>query len=106
MSEDRDQNMDAEEEEEDDDEYVPHPYDGGQGRCHEYHFRDEVTDVECVRMIVRCECDDCQEEDGPGEGSGHQGCYEEVRALVAGEGIAIGKNPCEFHRNLADWGWI
>jgi cell division control protein 7 len=99
--------MDAlEEEEDDDDEYVPHPYDGGQGRCREYHFRDEVTDIESVRMIMKCECDDCREEAEHGEVDEHEGYYEEVRELVAGEGIAIGRNPCEFHRNLAEWGWI
>jgi cell division control protein 7 len=103
-----DEDMDLREEEEDDDAYVPHPYDGGKGRCREYHFRDEVTDVECVRMVVRCECADCREADARGEGDaqGHTGYYDEVRALAAGEGIAIGRNPCVFHRNLAEWGWI
>ena len=94
--EDREQGMVVQEEEEDDDEFVPHPHDAGKGRCREYHFRDEVTDVECVRVVTHGEVD----------GPGHESYYEEVRALVAGEGISIGKNPCEFHRNLAEWGWI
>lgn len=106
MGDDGDEVMTAQEE--DDDEYVPHPYDGGEGRCRVYHFRDEVTDVECVRIIVRCECADCQEEDARRKVDvyEHGGYYEEVRELVAGEGIAIGKDPCEFHQNLAEWGWI
>ena len=106
MGEDGDEYIDIDAHEEDDDEYVPHPYDGGEGRCREYHFRDEVTDVECVRMVAKCECDDCQEEAAHSDGDGHEGYYEEVRALVAGEGVAIGRNPCEFHTNLAEWGWI
>lgn len=113
MAEAWDENMDVQEEEEgDDDEYVPHPYGSEEARCHKYHFKDEVTDAECVRMIMRCECEVCQEADARGEEigrvdePGHKGYYEEVRSLVAGEGVAIGKNPCEFHRNLAEWGWI
>ncbi|KAL4081511.1 kinase-like domain-containing protein [Scleroderma yunnanense] len=58
-----------------DDELFPHPF--GEGRCRRYHFVDEVTEEPCVLVSV----------DG----------HERVRRLVAGEGIAIGNNPCEFH---------
>ena len=59
-----------------DDELFPHPF--GEGLCRTYHFIDEVTEEPCVLVDV----------------NGH----EKVRRLVPGEGIAIGKNPCEFHR--------
>ncbi|KIM63697.1 hypothetical protein SCLCIDRAFT_1214088 [Scleroderma citrinum Foug A] len=59
-----------------DDELFPHPF--GEGLCQTYHFIDEVTEEPCVLVDV----------------NGH----EKVRRLVPGEGIAIGKNPCEFHR--------
>ena len=59
-----------------DDELFPHPF--GEGLCQTYHFIDEVTEEPCVIVNV----------DG----------HERVRRLAAGEGIAIGKNPCEFHR--------
>ena len=67
-------------EEPDDDEFVPHPFGGGV--CGKYHFVDDVTDDLCVRVKV--------------EGS------EEWTTLCvqSGEGIAIGRNPCEFHRNI------
>ncbi|KAH7887499.1 kinase-like protein [Phlebopus sp. FC_14] len=59
-----------------DDALFPHPF--GEGVCRKYHFLDEVTEEPCVLVNV----------DGE----------EKVRSLVAGEGIAIGGNPCEFHR--------
>ncbi|KAF8897933.1 kinase-like domain-containing protein [Infundibulicybe gibba] len=60
-----------------DDEFVPHPF--GQGVCADWHFRDPVTEDPCVKATVDR--------------------YEEVRTLVAGEGMAIGRQPCEFHQN-------
>jgi len=62
----------------DDDAFFPHPF--GEGVCGELHFIDEETDDLCVRIRV------------PGQ--------EEmaVRRLVSGEGIAIGRHPCEYHR--------
>ncbi|PCH40791.1 kinase-like protein [Wolfiporia cocos MD-104 SS10] len=61
-----------------DDEFFPHPF--GEGICGEWHFIDEETDDLCVRVFV------------PGEKE------MVVRRLVSGEGIAIGSQPCEFHR--------
>ncbi|KAG6329119.1 hypothetical protein ID866_9971 [Astraeus odoratus] len=66
----------ADSSEPEDDDIFPHPF--GEGKCRKYHFIDEVTEEPCVLVNV----------DGE----------ERVRSLVAGEGIAIGKNPCEFHR--------
>ncbi|GBE80168.1 Cell cycle serine/threonine-protein kinase hsk1 [Sparassis crispa] len=60
-----------------DDEFFPHPF--GEGVCGQWHFVDEVTDELCVRVRV------------PDE-------EMEVRRVVAGEAIAIGRQPCEFHR--------
>jgi len=68
-----------------DDEFVPHPF--GEGVCKEWHFRDGVTEQPYVKVVV-------EEEDEAGEGR-----KEETLTLVAGEGIAIGRQPCEFHRN-------
>jgi cell division control protein 7 len=70
-------------EEAEDDEWFPHPFGGGV--CGEKHFKDEVTEEGCVRVRVI---------DSSGEGKER----EEVRRLVSGEGIAIGRMPCEFHR--------
>ena len=90
-----------EEEEPDDDEYVPHSYESGNGVCRQWHFKDDVTEVESVKMMVRCQCGFCHEGRSRGpEREGVDEYYEEFRELVAGEGIAIGKSPCEFHRDL------
>lgn len=70
-----------------DDEYVPHAFGAEESVCQEWHFKDEVTDVPCVKVVTKCGCG-CDEE------------FEEVRTLVAGEGIAIGRQPCEFHRDF------
>lgn len=70
----------------DDDDFVPHPF--GRGVCSDLHFREEITEVPYVRTGARCECGEC---DGATK-------YEEVRRLMAGEGLAIGSQPCEFHR--------
>ena len=113
-------------EEPDDDEFFPHPF--GEGICGEWHFRDEVTEEPFVRVEEDCECDECEDvcEDGEeaGEEGGREGeeeeegeedkegrretrrkargrrrrRVEEVLTLVAGEGIAIGRQPCEFHK--------
>ncbi|KAK2465904.1 hypothetical protein APHAL10511_001545 [Amanita phalloides] len=63
-----------------DDEFVPHPF--GEGVCREWHFRDDVTEEPYVKVMVECE-------DGERR--------EEMLTLAAGEGIAIGRQPCEFH---------
>ena len=63
-----------------DDAFFPHPF--GQGVCAALHFKDEVTEMHYIR---------CQ--DG------------KVKYLEAGQGIAIGPWPCEFHRELAGEEW-
>jgi len=63
-----------------DDEFFPHPF--GEGVCGAWHHLDEVTEEACVRVNVGVN----------GDGKG------EVRRVMAGEGVAIGRWPCEFHR--------
>jgi cell division control protein 7 len=65
------------ESEPEDDELFPHPF--GEGACGARHFVDDVTEEPCVRIRLR---------DGT----------DEVKRLVAGEGIAVGRNACEFHQ--------
>lgn len=67
----------AEPSEPEDDEFFPHPL--GQGVCGDQHFIDEVTEDHRVRITYE---DDTTE----------------VRRIAFGEGVAIGKWPCEFHR--------
>ena len=63
-----------------DDEFYPHPF--GLGICRKHHFRDSVTEELSVEVKV-------------------PGCDKmERRCVQAGEGIAIGREPCEFHRNI------
>lgn len=65
------------ESEEGDDAFFPHPF--GEGVCGEWHFVDPVTEE--FRVRVRME-----------EGGAS------VIPVMAGEGMAIGHEPCEFHR--------
>ncbi|KAF7775683.1 hypothetical protein Agabi119p4_4076 [Agaricus bisporus var. burnettii] len=67
-----------------DDEFVPHEF--GKGVCGKLHYRNERTREMGVKVKVRCECGVC-------------GGVEkfEKRSLVPGEGVAIGREPCEFH---------
>lgn len=64
-------------EEEGDDAFFPHPFGGGV--CGEWHIVDTVTE----EFRVRIRTDD---------GS------TSVIPVMAGEGMAIGNEPCEFHR--------
>ncbi|KAI0070593.1 kinase-like protein [Panus rudis PR-1116 ss-1] len=74
-----------------DDMFFPHPF--GEGICGDLHFFDKDTDEPCVRVHARDAMRDGDgEDDGDGEGE------MEVLTLAPGEGIAIGPNPCEFHR--------
>ena len=59
-----------------DDEAFPHPF--GEGLCGMYHFKDSVSEDLCV--------------------IGSNG----MRKVNAGQGIAIGNQPCEFHRDCPD----
>jgi cell division control protein 7 len=65
------------EEEGGDDAFFPHPF--GEGVCGEWHIVDTVTE----EFRVRIRTDD---------GS------TSVIPVMAGEGMAIGNEPCEFHR--------
>ena len=60
----------------DDDEFAPHTK--SEGVCSDYHFVDEVGD-HCVKVR-------------------NMNGKMVVRRLVAGEGMCIGRQPCEFHR--------
>lgn len=71
---------DDEDDDDDDDAHCPHPF--GEGVCGDKHFRDSVTDVPCVRVKVK---------------KGGRWTTE-VRTIVSGEGIAVGRMPCEFHQ--------
>lgn len=71
----------AEPSEPEDDELFPHPF--GEGVCGKWHFMDPVTEEQCV--IV------------------HDEGKEQARGVLAGEGIAIGSWPCEFHRKESEF---
>jgi cell division control protein 7 len=64
-------------EEKGDDAFFPHPF--GEGVCGEWHSVDPVTEE--FRVRIRTE-----------EGS------TSVIPVMAGEGMAMGDEPCEFHR--------
>ncbi|KAI8982741.1 kinase-like protein [Trametes punicea] len=65
-----------------DDEFVPHPF--GDGVCGHLHFIDEEEEL-CVKVPVEGKEDLA------------------VRRVAAGEGIAIGREPCEFHRDMPEF---
>lgn len=70
----------------DDDAFFPHPF--LEGVCRQAHHIDPVTDQACVNVKMKVPTSD--------------GGVEEVvvmRHVAAGEGIAIGRDPCEFHKN-------
>ncbi|KAG6876157.1 hypothetical protein C0992_000649 [Termitomyces sp. T32_za158] len=70
----------------DDDEFVPHLF--GEGVCGQWHFYDE-TGSPAVKVQVRCECrEECED------------VLEEVVLVEAGQGLAIGRQPCEFHQDM------
>ncbi|KAG2115904.1 kinase-like protein [Suillus discolor] len=60
-----------------DDDLFPHPF--GDGVCGKWHYVDERTDEQYVIIL------DDEEQKG--------------RRVISGEGIAIGRWPCEFHRH-------
>ncbi|KAJ7042403.1 kinase-like protein [Mycena alexandri] len=69
-----------------DDEMFPHPF--GQGVCERYHFVDGVTEEPCMWMY--------EPPNAAGKSRGLK------RKLVApGQGIAIGRQPCEFHKDTS-----
>ncbi|KAI0306879.1 kinase-like protein [Multifurca ochricompacta] len=67
------------EEGEGDDALFPHPF--GEGVCGKLHFVDGVTEELRVRTMT---------EDGSNS----------VIPVMAGEGVAIGNEPCEFHKGM------
>ncbi|RPD80748.1 kinase-like protein [Lentinus tigrinus ALCF2SS1-7] len=64
---------------EEDDVYVPHPF--GDGVCGELHKIDDADDL-CIKVQVE----------------GRNGWV--TRKVQAGEGIAIGRRPCEYHQSI------
>ncbi|KAI0248816.1 kinase-like domain-containing protein [Lactifluus subvellereus] len=64
-------------ESEGDDALFPHPF--GEGICGEWHFIDTVTEELRVRIWT-------------------EGGKTSVVPVMAGEGVAIGNEPCEFHQ--------
>lgn len=68
----------------DDDEFVPHEF--GKGVCGKLHYRNTGTREMGVRVKAKCECGRCEGVE-----------RFEKRAVVPGEGVAIGRQPCEFH---------
>ncbi|KAI0832794.1 kinase-like protein [Trametes gibbosa] len=65
-----------------DDEFVPHPF--GDGPCGELHFIDDLEE-----LWVKVKLD------------GVPGMV--MRRVQPGQGIAIGRQPCEFHRGWPDF---
>ena len=98
-----------------DDAYCPHT--PGNGVCGDWHFKDEVTEFECIKVLEKCLClrgGSCvgsgsedgleiegeEEEEERGQEERWCGQYiEQVVELSPGEGIAIGDRPCEFHED-------
>ncbi|KAG6854437.1 hypothetical protein C0991_006515 [Blastosporella zonata] len=70
----------------DDDEFVPHTW--GRGVCGQWHHVNEVGDCE-VSVQVRCECE-----------PGCEDIWEETVVVEPGQGLAIGRQPCEFHQEM------
>lgn len=66
-----------------DDDLCPHPF--GEGSCGDKHYRDEAGDEPCIWV-------------GLGR-SAREGRHAPMvgKVLAAGEGIAYGDEPCEFH---------
>ncbi|KAJ7487428.1 kinase-like protein [Mycena galericulata] len=72
-----------------DDEMFPHPF--GEGVCKNYHFVDDVTEEPCVGVYEPLR---------PGQSAPRLG----MKRLAPGQGIAIGRQPCEFHKDITLYG--
>ncbi|PPQ89804.1 hypothetical protein CVT25_007409 [Psilocybe cyanescens] len=92
-----------------DDAVVPHRI--GEGVCEEYHFKTE-DGINYARVFKKCMCKSKREAlfgipedevdldaDGDEEGECEE-LVEDYVELNAGEGVAIGKEPCEFHKGI------
>jgi cell division control protein 7 len=69
-----------------DEEMFPHPF--GQGVCKAYHLIDQVTEEPCVVLY---------ESPQTGQTTRHR----RTRPVAPGQGIAIGRQPCEFHKDIS-----
>lgn len=87
-----------------DDAYVPHA--PGRGVCGDWHFKDEVTGLDCVWTLSKClclrggSCVSSESENGSEDGEEERWCgkyHRDIVELSSGEGIAIGDRPCEYH---------
>ncbi|KAJ4479077.1 kinase-like protein [Lentinula aciculospora] len=78
-----------------DDEFFPHPF--GEGVCRRWHARDEVG-VPYVKVYARDDSDGNDDDTAYLEHGVAKGRKTVYQSLLNGEGIAIGKQPCEFHR--------
>jgi cell division control protein 7 len=78
------------EDENEDDHSFPHPF--GSGVCADWHFIDDSTGELYVRIRLQLDeqvrADDREDENEPGF---------VIRRIEAGQGIAVGARPCEFH---------
>jgi len=89
----------------DDDDFVPHL--PGEGTCREFHNIDKVSGSHHAKVQVQCFCDELVnlddeddvhgDEDGVVHQEGCPGWVEQSVELEMGEGVAIGRRPCEFH---------
>ena len=88
----------------DDDDFVPHLI--GEGECGKLHKIEQETGNHVAKVRMECDCHDLvdlddNEVDADENGVVHQeGCpgwVEQWLELETGEGVPIGRRPCEFH---------
>ncbi|KAF8213218.1 kinase-like protein [Mycena galopus ATCC 62051] len=72
-----------------DEELFPHPF--GQGVCHKFHCVDPVTEEPGIKVY-----------EPPRSGQTERRLL--MRQLEPGQGIAIGRQPCEFHKDITLYG--
>ncbi|KAJ7654984.1 kinase-like protein [Mycena polygramma] len=70
-----------------DDEVFPHPF--GQGACKKHHLVDGVTDEQSVVLFEPLQNGQLK---------------RTFRKVAPGQGIAIGRQPCEFHQDISLYG--
>lgn len=106
-----------------DDEFFPHP--PGEGVCSAWHFEDEDTGNMFVKIRVPAAPSSAgsgssfsrsgssrgkrKRMRGDGDEDGEMDDLElrrmetKMKRLDAGEGMAIGRSPCEYHRNVPEF---